>query len=421
MITSRCTLTTIIGFLCGFIIYPSVVFLLLCGGVGYFFGQLLDGIDVKNQLDTFNSIHATQDIFHPEEIPEAIIIYSRKENLTTVLIDFRINTKPQDFRLSVLKNLQEFEFRVMEDASKTTFNLILAYTDCNYPNILTINDKKKEMHFDIKERSKDFQTALKKIVPGLGLIASPYPDLCGEINIKEMIDSQSIDYQFSPPSSFMRPEIDSRSAFSGTNNGNNNALSRNHTTSNFKQKNVYKELIAYPPSPDMNDDGEVDVSSENNNINHDTIIGDLIPKSNSDKSSIEITVPNLSPKNVKELKDMNARVLKSFLEDDHSNNISTELKKATQLEGNNQKKPAKLQMNSGDIEESNNIKIDYSNTQNPDEDTTAIDEFDSRFVEKIDKEMGKMREKKIDPEIYKESNAIREVMRDKSTSEDSVS
>jgi hypothetical protein len=421
MITSRCTLTTIIGFLCGFIIYPSVVFLLLCGGVGYFFGQLLDGIDVKNQLDTFNSIHATQDIFHPEEIPEAIIIYSRKENLTTVLIDFRINTKPQDFRLSVLKNLQEFEFRVMEDASKTTFNLILEYTDCNYPNILTINDKKKEMHFDIKERSKDFQTALKKIVPGLGLIASPYPDLCGEINIKEMIDSQSIDYQFSPPSSFMRPEIDSRSAFSGTNNGNNNALSRNHTTSNFKQKNVYKELIAYPPSPDMNDDGEVDVSSENNNINHDTIIGDLIPKSNSDKSSIEITVPNLSPKNVKELKDMNARVLKSFLEDDHSNNISTELKKATQLEGNNQKKPAKLQMNSGDIEESNNIKIDYSNTQNPDEDTTAIDEFDSRFVEKIDKEMGKMREKKIDPEIYKESNAIREVMRDKSTSEDSVS
>ncbi|MFX0084081.1 MAG: DUF2273 domain-containing protein [Candidatus Hodarchaeota archaeon] len=421
MITSRCTLTTIIGFLCGFIIYPSVVFLLLCGGVGYFVGQFLDSIDVKNQLDTFNSIHATQDIFHPEDIPEAIIIYSRKENLTSVLIDFRVNSKPQDFRLSVLKNLQEFDFRIIEDANKTTFNLILEYPNCNYPKIMTMNDKKEEIHFDIKERSKDFQSALKKIVPGLEIFPSLYPDLYGDINIKEMISPLSIDYKFHPPPSFMNPETDYRSDYFGVNRNDSNTLANDNIPINFNQNNIYKELIDYPPSPDMNNGSEFDVTSEKNNINHDTIIGDLIPKGNLDNSSIEISVPDLSPDDIKELKDMNARVLKSFLEDENSDDISLGLKKANQLEENHKKLPAKLQTNSDDIEESKYIKIDYSNVQNYDGDISPVDEFSTNFVDKIEKEIFKMKKKKIDPEIYEEPNTLREVLKDRKPLDNSVS
>ncbi|MHA1969105.1 MAG: hypothetical protein ACW964_15065, partial [Candidatus Hodarchaeales archaeon] len=116
MIASRSLLTSLIGFLIGFIIYPDTIFLFLCGGVGYFVGLLLDNVDVKNQLDSlyFNSVHVTQDVFQPDDIPEAVIIYSRKEKKTIVQIDFRIDSKPQDFRLSVLKNFQEFDFRIIE-------------------------------------------------------------------------------------------------------------------------------------------------------------------------------------------------------------------------------------------------------------------------------------------------------------------
>ncbi len=421
MITSRCTLTTIIGFLCGFIIYPSVLFLLLCGGVGYFAGQILDSIDVKNQLDTFNSIHATQDIFHPEDIPEAIIIYSRKENLTSVLIDFRVDSKPQDFRLSVLKNLQEFDFRILEDASKTTFNLILEYPDCNYPKIMTMNDKKEEIHFDIKERSKDFQSALKKIVPGLEIIPSANPDLYGDINIKEMIIPLSINHQFHPPPSFMKPEIDRKSDYVGINKNNENYLAKDNIQTNFNQKDIYKELIDYPPSPDMNNGIEFDVTSEKKYINHDTIIDDLIPKENSDDSPIETSVPNLSPDDVKELKDMNARVLKSFLEEENSVDTSLGLKKANQLEENHKRLSANLQTNSDDNEESKSIKIDYSNIQTGDGDMSAVDEFNADFVNKIEKEMFKMKKKKIDSEIYEESNTFRDVLKNRSTSDNSLS
>ncbi|UCE14349.1 MAG: hypothetical protein JSV04_04025, partial [Candidatus Heimdallarchaeota archaeon] len=115
---SRSLLTSIIGFLIGCVIYitietASIIMIIIIGGVGYFIGLILDNADIKNHHKSFHfsSIPDTQEIFQPTDIPEALIIYTPKENLTIVSIDFHIKTKPQEFRLSVLKNLQDYQFR----------------------------------------------------------------------------------------------------------------------------------------------------------------------------------------------------------------------------------------------------------------------------------------------------------------------
>ena len=118
---TRSLLTTIIGFLIGCILYliiePYTTFIFLFGGLGYVIGLILDNSDRKREIETFHfsSIPSTHEIFHCSEVPEAVVIYSAYDNTTSVLLDYKIEAKPENYRLSVLKNLQEFDFRIIED------------------------------------------------------------------------------------------------------------------------------------------------------------------------------------------------------------------------------------------------------------------------------------------------------------------
>jgi hypothetical protein len=182
---TRSLLTTIIGFLIGCILYlsiePHTTFIFLFGGLGYLIGMILDNTDRKKQLETFHfsSIPSTHEIFHSDEIPEAVFIYSTHDNTTSVLLDYKIEAKPENYRLSVLKNLQEFDFRIIEDTSQTFFSLCIQYPEFNYPAIKEIPHQKIEFFYDIKERSDDFQGAIQKLIPGIIISIIQNPDIFG--------------------------------------------------------------------------------------------------------------------------------------------------------------------------------------------------------------------------------------------------
>ncbi|MHA1974465.1 MAG: hypothetical protein ACTSW1_15815 [Candidatus Hodarchaeales archaeon] len=169
--------TMIIGFLTGAVLYLTILeldalIMLITTGVGYVVGEILDTMEDKGQKDilSFSNMAINQEIYHIDGLPEALVIYSLEEERTIVRIDFRIDAKPQNFRLSVLKNLQNFQFRVVEDAQKTVFSLTLDFPDFNYPLALEDVSKKEEFHLAIKERALDFKTAITKIIPGLILV-----------------------------------------------------------------------------------------------------------------------------------------------------------------------------------------------------------------------------------------------------------
>ncbi|MFX0205940.1 MAG: hypothetical protein ACFFDT_08125 [Candidatus Hodarchaeota archaeon] len=318
-------LTTVIGFLIGCLIYLTIesssLIVFITGGVGYFLGLILDGADIKYQMETFNftSIAPTQQHFQVDNIPEAIIIYSLKENLTSVLIDFKVIMKPQNFRLSVLKNLQEFEFRVIEDADKTIFSLSLEYPECNYPDLLATNQIEK-LHFDIQECSHDFKGALQKIVPGLVLSPILNPDLFGDELDQSLLQStiKSPPKPSSPPSDL---------------NLDNNELSVDNSAENqnlidFDEKTISHELIDYSSKHFVKDSSQNLKRSLNSgkneqrsnlfkkdegipdksNIDESEIMKDLFKTSRSmNKVQDEPEVPNLSPEDVQQLKDINTK------------------------------------------------------------------------------------------------------------------
>ncbi len=160
------------------------MFLFLFGGIGYFIGTILDNADRRIQLETFHfsSIPSTHEIFYSDLLPEAVIIYSIIDNTTAVLLDYTIEAKPEDFRLSVLKNLHEFEFRILEDSSKTIFSLFIEFQELDYPSLVKFPEKLETFFYDIKEQSLDFQGALQKIIPGLVLASISRPDILGNQN-----------------------------------------------------------------------------------------------------------------------------------------------------------------------------------------------------------------------------------------------
>ena len=421
MIATRSLLTSIIGFLIGFIVYPDTIFLILCGGVGYFVGVLLDNVDVKNQLGSFyfNEVHATQDVFQPDDIPEAVIIYLRKEKKTIVQIDFRVDSKPQDFRLSVLKNFQEFDFRIMEDANKTTFSLLLDYPDCNYPQIALVDEQKTELHFDIRERSKDFQTALQKIVPGLRLTIVPLPDLYREIGIDDSMRSLSTDFKLPPssPSSIRTEFDDSRPSLTHK--------EVNQMNANEVQNNVHREQMNETATSEVvvSDPGEI---SSSNEIDGSTIMDDLLGKTESNQLPISVItpasspdLPNVSPEDVKQLKDMNAKTLKSFLDDDNPPSPKATLKAANELKNDPPLITDEFEL-ADQEEESGKVIIDYSSLKNSSEDNRILDNFTSDFVSKLDKEKEKDAERKIQEEVKEEMVTIRNAMDTEETTEDSA-
>ena len=178
-------LMTTIGFLTGSLLYltiePSMYFLFLFGGVGYFIGVIFDNHDYTKHQKNFHltSITHTHEIFHPVELPESVIIYSSLDNVTTVFLDFQVERKPENYRLSVLKNLQDYDFRVIEDSSKTILSLCIEYPEFNYPHIVYSNIEVKNFLYDVRERSFDFQGAIQKIIPGIILSKVINPDIFG--------------------------------------------------------------------------------------------------------------------------------------------------------------------------------------------------------------------------------------------------
>jgi hypothetical protein len=182
---TRSILTTIIGFLIGWILYlivkPYITFIFLFGGLGYIIGLLLDTNDRKRQLDAFHptSILSTHEIFHSDQLPEAVVIYSSINNTTSVLLDYRIEAKPENYRLSVLKNLQDFDFRIIEDTSQTFFSLCIEYPEFNYPSIKNMHSERTKFFYDIEERSNDFRGAVRKLIPGIVINAVQNPDIFG--------------------------------------------------------------------------------------------------------------------------------------------------------------------------------------------------------------------------------------------------
>ncbi len=184
---NRSVLTTIIGFLFGYFLYTVIdstsLFIFLFGGVGYFIGLILDNADRRLQLEKVQNISSSHEVYYSDILPEAVILYSILDNITIILIDYKIEAKPEDYRLSVLKNLQEFDFRVIEDSLKTIFSLNIEFPEFNYPSISNSEKEQKKFFYDIKEQCIDFQGAVQKIIPGLVLSAIYKPDIFGDQNI----------------------------------------------------------------------------------------------------------------------------------------------------------------------------------------------------------------------------------------------
>ena len=449
---NRSFLTAIIGFLVGclayFTIEASIIIVLIMGGVGYFLGLILDNADIKHQLETFHfsSIPATQEIFQSDDIPEALIIYSPKENLTTVSIDFRVETKPQDFRLSVLKNLHEHQFRVLEDTHKTIFSLTLDYPDCNYSKLLSSINQKKEFHFDIHERSLDFQNAVQKIVPGLILSQVSYPDLYGE-EISRSTDSHS---RPSPPSSSSIKPFSHPFNFSKKDSIVRNGHPDPPRYKNVDRKSVSKELIDYPPSPELgtidktkmdfqnhkkSPQGSIKHTSENSDeaIDESEILEDLLAN-----SPIEPRVPDLSPEDVQQLKNHNERRLEVFLNEESSESTPPSLISADKLASVDQENnslgvtnESKVAGNEQSIientvdnksEGAKSVKIDYTNLNHSSVEKTKLDGFNLDIVSRIEERTKDAIDKiKTNPELQKEMGKIRKNFDSETATEESSS
>ncbi len=212
---SKSILTTIIGFLFGNILFLVInsnsIIIFLFGGVGYFVGLMLDNADRKLQIDMFHftNIKSSHEIFYSDLLPEAMIIFSAYDNITTVFLDYRIEAKPEDYRLSVLKNLQEFDFRVIEDSSKTIFSLSIEFPEFNYPLLLSSEKEMERFIHDIKERSVDFQVAIQKIIPGLVISIIKNPNIFGDQNhlVSNSVNSHNLKNPIDPDNGVHNPIV----------------------------------------------------------------------------------------------------------------------------------------------------------------------------------------------------------------------
>ena len=286
---NRSILCAIIGFLVGCLLYylsdVGVIVVLIMGCAGYILGLFLDNADIKHQHETyyFSTGRSSQKIFQPTDLPEALILYSSKENLTTVSTDFQVETKPQTFRLSVLKNLQNHHFRISENSSRTIFSLTLDFPECNYPKLSP--DLREELHYNIRECSLDFQNAVTKIIPGLVLSAILQPDRVGD-----NLGPHEISLSPSAPPTYNRydriQKVDER--------GSRYSLQKTD-------------------------------SEESEEISESHIMEDLLPE---DEPSMELKLPDLSPDEVQHLRDSNKRQLDAFLNE--SDDIKIDFSKMDQ-------------------------------------------------------------------------------------------
>ncbi|MFX1515739.1 MAG: hypothetical protein ACFFC6_05475 [Promethearchaeota archaeon] len=291
---NRSILTAVIGFLVGCLLYymseASVIVVLIMCSVGYFIGLFLDNADIKQQNESyrFSTGSPSQEFFQSADLPDTVISYSSKENLTTVSTDFQVETKPQTFRLSVLKNLQDHQFRIFEDSSNTIFSLTLDFPECNYLKLSA--EHKEELHYNIRERSLDFKNAIQKIIPGLVLSQITQSDRVGQITRQ---------YETSPRHSHFPPPSMSNDSFDRPQNGEE-----------WESSHSIHDTLA---------------EEESQEISESHIMEDLLPE----EPAIEL--PDLSPDEVQQLKGSNQRQLEDFLnETDETDDIEIDFSKVNQ-------------------------------------------------------------------------------------------
>ncbi|MFX1283110.1 MAG: hypothetical protein ACFFB5_05610 [Promethearchaeota archaeon] len=385
----RSVLTAIIGFLCGCLFYyvtdASVLMVLVLGSVGYFLGLILDNVDIKHQLETFHftNLPTTQDRFQLDDIPEAIILYSQKENLTTVLINFQVDRKPQDFRLSVLKNLQGHQFRIIEDSGNTILNLTLDYPECNYTQLLSSLNQLKDFHFNIRERSLDFQNAIEKIIPGLVFTPLLSSDLQREENGTHDYHGAFLDRSSqSPPPSPSNNTFPQPPTYTSKKVENRDVIPHLKINQNNNSQNTI------PSSPRT----ETESKKRHNVMDESKIMEDLLPD-----SSYDPQIPDLSPEEIHQLRKYNERQLEVFLGEnplETSNLVTADRLASVDQERINEIKTA---------ERGDSVKGDFSNLNHSTKEKTRLNQFDLNIIKRIDEKTKQMtNERNTNLEIQKE-------------------
>ena len=388
-----------------------------------FLGLILDNTDVKRQLETFyfSNLPATQDVVQSDDIPEAKIVYSPKENLTTVVINFRVDTKPQDFRLSVIKNLQEHQFRIAEDSGKTILSLTLDYPEVNYPQLSSSANQTKEFHFDIRERSLDFQNAVQKIIPGFVFTPILYSDLQQEEEGTHDYHGTFLDRSSqSPP-----PPPSSGNTFPKPSNFTTKDVDVRGNPPDPPRPNTDKEIIDYPLNPELetNQDRMVlqnDIISPHNRsknesqenqdmIDESKIMEDLLLSSPS-----EPQVTDLSPEDVQQLKNHNKQQLEKHAETSSSSLVTADRVAGVAQEDSNssvtnENKEGCNEESSNEItdeseaENADSVKIDFTNLNHSTDDKTKLNQFDLDIIHRIEQRTEKATNRgKTNLEIQKE-------------------
>ncbi|WP_455141192.1 hypothetical protein [Candidatus Hodarchaeum mangrovi] len=387
---SRSTLTTIIGFLFGVVIYLSsetgIIIVFLTGGVAYFIGLILEEIELKqqHQFFSFSNLEMSEKIFYPEEIPGAMIIYSFKENRTTVIIDFRVDAKPQNFRLSVVKNLTNFEFRVSEDAFKTIFNLTLDFPNLNYLQLIKNPRQLGEFHLSLKERLEDFKTTLLKVIPGLVISAVSKPGL-SEFKFNSRI--LAIDNQ-DPPSP---PKSPHEIIIPNEPNITNNKI-LDSETDNFNTKDNKSEI---EKNFDLFPDSEEEFILEDLNQSNE--------KANSGLIDPEVNIPI---EEVQNIKNHNNTYFNTYLEKE--GNLPLPLTTSILSEDLIAKQaPSNLSGESSTASEPN-VVIDFSKVQYLKSSDEKDEKFDESFINRLIEEINKKKDENLCEMIQKEKSIINE-------------
>ena len=392
---SRSILTTIIGVLFGAVIYLSseagIIIIFLTGGVAYFIGLILEDIELKqqNQFFSFSNLEMSEKISYPDEIPGAMIIYSLKQNRTTVIMDFRVDAKPQNFRLSVLKNLTNFEFRVSEDAFKTIFSLTLDFPNLNYLQLIKDPRQLTEFHLSLKERLEDFKTTLLKIIPGLVV------SVVSKLGLSELNSSSHIlpigiqDPSYSllaPPTKFScenkfpdEPNITNDKILDSENDSFNIKDNESGIGNNFN------------PFPDS----EEEFILEDLNQSNESVNSGLIDP--------EVDIPFEEVQNIKDHTDT---YFKTHLEE--GGTLSLPLTTSILSEDLITKQaPSRLLGESSGVSESE-VAIDYSKAQNFRPLDEKDEKFDESIINRLAGEINKKRDENLRKMIQKEKSTINE-------------
>ena len=386
-------LTTIIGFLLGTVIYLSseagfaVIFLTGC--VAYFIGLILDEFELKhrNQLFSFSNLEMNEKIFYPEEIPVATVIYSLKENRTTVIMDLRVDAKPQNFRLSVLKNLTKFEFRVSEDALKTIFSLTLDFPDLNYPVLIQNPKQLTEFHLSLKERLEDFKATLLKIIPGLVISSITKSEL---LEIDSGSNFLTTEYQNPPSSLWLTPKQPSAEITFPDGSSSTNKYDSTSEINNFNNKE--------------SESGIEQIFKSSSEVEEDFILEDL------NQSNIVVNPELIDPKvdipseEIQNLKNSNNKYFDAYLEEGgrppmpFTTSILSEEVITDQATSQLSIEPSK--------EPKQELEIDYSKVQNIGSSDELFEKFNKNFTNKIENQLNKQKDKSLQEQIQKEKSII---------------